>query len=364
MEATKGRIGLLQIFMIFMLMNGLSTHVIINPMLLEAAGRDAWLSVLMTGVLYLPWCIMIALMIRRSEHRKLQPWLAERTSPFVSWLLLAPIYIILFLIGMETVEHTTIFVVANYLPQTPQWVIVVVLILICVYCASAGIRTIATTAGILLPIVIILGYFVAFANMPEKDYSLLRPVLENGWLPPIRGTIYVGSGLVELIFIIGLQHRMKQSIKIWQVLLFGIFMLYIMLGPIIGGITEFGAAEAAKQQESPYEQWRLVKIGAVIEHVDFLSEFQWLSGALIRISLSLYLIVDVFSFRQKQSRLLLMSAIALTLMIPLFIPFNRYSLYKWIMHGYVPITLAVLFGISIILACIAFIPKRANGGIT
>ncbi|SFK13227.1 spore germination protein [Brevibacillus centrosporus] len=42
-------ISVIQLFTIFALMNGLKNHVIINPMLLDASGRDAWITVLVTG---------------------------------------------------------------------------------------------------------------------------------------------------------------------------------------------------------------------------------------------------------------------------------------------------------------------------
>lgn len=53
---------------------------------------------------------------------------------------------------------------------------------------------------------------------------------------------------------------------------------------------------------SPYEQWRLVKLGNYIEHVDFLSVFQWLAGASIRISLSQFLLTDLFPFQKTKHR--------------------------------------------------------------
>ncbi|GED29378.1 hypothetical protein BCE02nite_05190 [Brevibacillus centrosporus] len=42
-------ISVIQLFTIFALMIGLKNHVIINPMLLDASGRDAWITVLVTG---------------------------------------------------------------------------------------------------------------------------------------------------------------------------------------------------------------------------------------------------------------------------------------------------------------------------
>ncbi|MDV2887964.1 spore gernimation protein, partial [Alkalihalophilus pseudofirmus] len=42
-----------------------------------------------------------------------------------------------------------------------------------------------------------------------------------------------------------------------------------------------------------YEEWRLVQVGKYIRHVDFLSIYQWLSGAFVRVSISLLLLIDL-----------------------------------------------------------------------
>lgn len=40
------------------------------------------------------------------------------------------------------------------------------------------------------------------ANFPHKDYSLLKPIMEHGMDPVIKGMIYPAAGFVELIFIL------------------------------------------------------------------------------------------------------------------------------------------------------------------
>lgn len=179
-----------------------------------------------------------------------------------------------------------------------------------------------------------------------KDYALLTPVLEHGFGPVWDGMVYSGAGYVELIALIVLQHHLKAKIKAWQLLAYGVFSIIISLGPIIGAITEFGPLEAAHQMTSPYEQWRLVKIGHFIEHLDFLSIFQWLSGATVRISLSVLLCVELLSLRKARSRYIAIVVIMVSYMLLSLFPVNEYSFYLWMVHYYMPISLVVLLSIS------------------
>ena len=48
-----------QAFMIMMLTAGLTNHVMIIPVLLEKSGRDAWITILVSAVLFMPWVLLV-----------------------------------------------------------------------------------------------------------------------------------------------------------------------------------------------------------------------------------------------------------------------------------------------------------------
>lgn len=358
MGEEAGKINFLQLGMIIMLANGLLTHVILNPMLLDASGRDAWIAVIAAGVLLFPWCGLLLYLMRKSGQQNLRAWLAEKTHPAVAWLLMVPTLANLYMMGGLTVIHTTSWTMANYLPYAPKSVLGLVLIVICYYGAKSGLQAIAVSAGILLPIVIILGYFVAISNSPEKDYQLLRPFLEHGWQPVIPGMMYTWSGFVELTLIPVVQHRLNTRPRMWHLALLAFVLIYITLGPIVGAITEFGPREAAKQMESPYEQWRLVQIGLHIEHVDFFSVFQWLAGACIRIGFALFLLGELLPFKSPKTRHRFLLLVALSYAASFLAPINQNLLYQWLYRAYHPLVLAVMLSVSAIWVAIALFSKK------
>jgi len=354
-------ISFLQASMVLMLMAGLSAHVIVNPMVLDSARRDAWISVLLASLLFFPWCLILLLIMKKSGQQKLQPWLAQQTSTTISWIVTAPVIVMLYLIGAMTVIHTTVWTITNYLPASPKLVLIIVLVLVCQYSARVSIRAIAIGSGILLPAVVVLGFFVATANIPEKDIHLLMPFLENGWGPAISGVIYVGGGLAELFVIVLIQHHIKTKVTWWKLLLLALVLVYITMGPVVGAITEFGPKEAAKQMISPYEQWRLVKLGEYIEHVDFLSVFQWLSGATIRISLSLFLIGDILPLRTSKGRNWVILSISVSYILLSMLPINQNEFYLWMYNDYFPpslYTILIITGIWMVAALIKKPPKE------
>ncbi|SEG43547.1 endospore germination permease [Paenibacillus sp. UNC499MF] len=362
MAQTSRGITFLQLSMLLLLVNGLMNHVILNPLVMDASGRDAWLVPLFSALFLLPWCLLLVFFMKKSEQTKLQPWLAQRTHPVVSWILIAPLYVQIYLIGLTTLLHTGIWTVTNYLPATPRFALILALLAVCTYCAVSGLRTIAICAGVLLPFVIVLGYFVMIANMPNKEYDRLFPLLEFGMKPVMDGMLYAASGFMEFILIIALQQHLKKRIKSWQLLILALMFIHIMLGPIIGAITEFGPEEAAKQAESPYEQWRLVKVGDTIEHVDFFSVFQWLAGTLIRIGLSLFLLGDLLPFSRAKSRNRFIVGMALSYLAVTLLPITQQSLYEFMQRYYFPGSLIALLGSFFVWTVISVTTKPGKEG--
>jgi spore germination protein KB len=364
MSASIGKISILQTIMILMLSNGLMTHVIINPMLLDAAGRDSWISIIISFFVFIPWFIFIAVFMKKSGQQKLLPWLIQRTNPITAWILIIPICIQLYLIGGTTIFQTAAWTFTNYLPSTPKFVLVLALILVCFYCAKVGITSIAIASGILLPFVVILGFFVGITNTPQKDFARLTPMLEHGWSPVFNGLVYVGGGITELLIIVVLQHHLKSKIRIWQLLVIGAILIYISIGPIIGAITEFGPSEASKQYISPYEQWRLLKLGTYIEHVDFLSIYQWLAGASIRISLVQFLLADIFPFKNQTIRTRFLLLIATSYILLSLLPIGQNEFYTWTYRLYVPMSLWISLILSLFLLYISIFTKTKKEGST
>ncbi|GKU80384.1 endospore germination permease [Paenibacillus sp. L3-i20] len=355
MKITNNKINFVQVFMMFSLMNGLMSHVIVNPMVLAASGRDSWITSLVAGGMFLIWILLLVWLMKRTGQQELKKWFSRRVTPVGAFFLLAPISIGIYLIGGMTVIHTATWHITNYLPNSPKLLLVSFLIIFCTVISLWGIRVIAIISGVLLPFVVALGIFVSSFNSPMKDYSLLRPVLEHGWGPVIDGMVYAGAGFVELLVLLLIQHHMETKIRAWQLISYGLFSIIISIGPIIGAITEFGPVEAAHQMASPYEQWRLVQIGQFIEHLDFLSIFQWLSGACIRISLSVFVFVELLPLKQARSRHWAIFIVMASYLLLSLIPVNEYAFYLWMEKYYMPISLIVFLSLSLVWIIVALI---------
>lgn len=335
-----------QVIILVMLSTGLVNHVMVIPVLLEVAGRDAWMSVFAAAMLYSIWIYFLYSVMKKMNGQSLYLWMSARFGRGVARCLSFGIAIFLFFAMWVTLKDTLNWTITSYFPQTPLFILALLFVAISYY-ASANIQSLAISGGVFLFFVIVLGFFVMSANFMYKDYSRLFPLFEHGYSRMARGIVYISGGLVEMGLLVFLQHRISPPIRLKQMGLLGFLLVGLTLGPLIGSITIFGVSEASHQRYPAYEQWRLLQIGKYISHVDFFSIYQWLFGALIRLSLLLYVIADLFPLSHKTKTWGKRIVCALLIGVSLF-RVGDATFYALIKHVYFPASLCFFLGLSLL----------------
>lgn len=358
MSSGRGQISIWLSFSILILSAGLVSHVMAIPVILGVSGRDSWLAVLVGAPLFLLWILLVFGIVRMIRGQRLPDWLHRQYGIVPSWIFRLSAVVVLFISGSYTLHDTSMWTVTTYMQQTPLPVIIVVAALISMMAAYGGIKSIAMTSSILLPLVVLLGYFIMSSNMKYKDYSRLFPVLENGWQPVGDGLVFVLAALSEAWILLLYQHELKTKLRWWHMLLLGLFLISMTLGPTIGAITEFGPAEAAKQRHTAFEQWKLLSLGALFQHVDFLSIYQWLCGAFARVSITLYLIVDLLDVRRPRKRVVALSIVTLAMIVLSIFPWRDDQTLVYLQHIHFPALLIYVIAITLLLGIAALISRR------
>ncbi|WP_042163871.1 endospore germination permease [Paenibacillus gorillae] len=342
------------VVMMTLLSVGLVNHVIVVPLLLNVAKRDAWLCVPVALIIVLP---IVALPLHRVliklNGERIDTWMKRRMPRFISWLFIVFFIVISLLVAFGTMVDVVRWTSATYLPETPQLVVCCIFGGLCLYAAIAGLRTIAYISCILLPVVVLLGDFVMSANMPAKDYHYLLPMLENGFSPVLRGALNSLTSFLEITFLLLIQHHFKSRFKAWHLILLTLGFGLLTLGPTIGAITEFGPEEASNMRYPAYSQWRMVKIGDYFEHVDFFAVFQWLSGAFIRIAVPIYIANEFGPFKRLKRQWIGMSAAAMLIVAATCVMLNHMRYYRMLLGYYYSYAWIILFAVLLFLWAIS-----------
>ncbi|MBP3963294.1 endospore germination permease [Paenibacillus lignilyticus] len=295
---------------------GISNHVILIPILLDTANRDAWISVLaailpslLLGLLYV--------YLYKQLPASLSTWMFEKAPAFI-WLIFTLLFTAYFLTQASiSIRDTIMWSNSSYLTYTPQWVVGLCLIGISYYTARKGLAAIAITNGILLPFIIAAGLYVMTVNFQYKDYNYLFPIFKNSAQSITKGAWYTTSGVTEIFLVLFLKDDVKGKLSGLNISLVVLMLIELTFGPLTGVIAMFGPFEATLLRYPAYEQWRMAAIGSMLSQTDFMSIYQWLAGAFIRISLAIYIIHTLWVKRWKHPEILLILISSLLLAVNL-----------------------------------------------
>ncbi|MBT2648147.1 endospore germination permease [Bacillus sp. ISL-34] len=347
----------LHIYVLIIMNTGFMVHVLLLPNILTAAQRDAWISVIISVVPCIVWTLFIFYIYKKLDKEDIIAFLKKWSTPFVTNIFTIAFGVYFIINAFITVKFTVIWAKANYTHDIPNIMVVSLFTFICIFASYKGIRTISTLALLFLPFVTFFGIFVGLGNTTNKNYELLFPVFESGYRNTLNGILYTSTGYLEIIVFLFLTPYLKNKLKAKWLLLVGIILIMLTLGPLMGAIAEFGSVEAVKMRNPAYEQWKLLRFGYYITRLDFLSIFQWLSGAMIRTSLCLFIGYKLISNSKHQKWILL--SLYLLVVIGTLIHWDATSFFYFIYKYFFPISGLFLLSAAIIL--LFLIIKKGKG---
>jgi len=324
-------------------------HFMLIPIILDIAGRDAWISVLISFPALLIWLCILYYIMKKTEQKSITLLIRQRYGNIAYYIIVIPLLAFLLINSYIALKSISSWITIIYLPKTPIIVIEVCLLIICTYCAHAGITSIAVISVFLVPFFLLFELFLDGANIQFIHINWMKPMLQNGWNPIFKGSFFIAGGYIELLFLLLVQHHINKRVKFWQLFFSGIFMLISSLFPLFYSISLFGPRLSEKMHYPVYEQWRLLGIGQFIQHVDFISVYQFMSVSFIRIALFLYLCIDILNIRSKHKQKKMLWSLSFALLAVICIPITYANFHSFFNHNYIPIFVPVIFFMSILL---------------
>lgn len=281
-----------QTFFLIILTLPIMGHVLLLPLVIDIAGRDAWISALLAfpvGVLFL---IVIyglrRLYLDKCSYTSFRTMLGSIFS--IGIIILLGCYFIF--LASITLGSMVDMVSTSFLPETPLWFLIISFLLLSIYGAAKNIKDIALIAGLLFFIVIISGHFLTFTNFPERELHDLLPVLEHGWTPVFWGTLLLSNVWIEFLFLLVISIKKPQEKRLLFIWFLGAAANVVMMfSTVTGVITSFGLGQAEDLVHPALEIIRIIDYD-FIDRIDGYALVLMLLGSYIRVILFLRLSYD------------------------------------------------------------------------
>lgn len=282
-----------------------------------AAKQDSWISVIISFFVSSSIFVFYYKLAMMFKEEILFSYVDKIVGSFLGKVI-SFLYLLFILHGISLVMRELIEIMVNaFMPHTPPIVFYVVLMVSVMYTVSKGFLAIVKLNELLFPFGMLLLAFVIALDLPKVDMRNFLPILENGIMAPIIGSVLITPFMLETVIILFIFPHISQKEKALKggIVSLGILALSMMLGVLAIGI--FGAKTAANFQFTALEMVRNIRISDYIQRFDSLVMAMWLMGIYIKIVIFTYLFAKGLAETIKSTDYRFILLPLATLLIPL-----------------------------------------------
>lgn len=283
----KGRISNIQAAMLAITSLTIIAHLILLSLVFHQSRQDSWIAAIIGTCLGLIGIIAITKLSQSFPGLTL----IEILFHHFKWpgKMIGILYLVYFYI--MTILGVRLFAESYKLVmiETPLWVFVTVILLLCAFIIYLGLETLGRLNQIMLPTISIIAITLVFLTITKKDYSNLLPILGDGLSPVALGSLSMMAWFGEFVIlgmILPYVQRPKKLLKFNVITAFIVLILF--LGPVTGPIATFGPDQAANLSFPTFEEVRYIEAGEVLNRFDAIAVLFWTVGLMIRTSVFFY----------------------------------------------------------------------------
>lgn len=255
------------------------------------AKQDLWLSPIIASIMGLI-TVFIAVKLNRifPEHTLIE--ISEQIIGKIPGKILGVLFILFYLQSAgEITRAYAEFIASSFLEQTPIIIIIALMVLLCSIAVYGGLEVLGRITQLLFPLFFFPLLLLIIFLSPELDFSNMLPILENGVIPPILGSIQPSGWFTEffiMIFLLPFLTDKKNSMK------YGLLtVIAVMVTLVIVNLTVlFVLGSATSDKVYPLMNIsRYISLADFFENLEAVTMAIWIVGTFVKISVFFYVVV-------------------------------------------------------------------------
>jgi spore germination protein KB len=284
----KGKISSLQLA-IMMYPTIVATIIIATPSITaKYAHNDLWLSPIISSVNgYVT--VYIAFQLHKFYPNLTVIQSSEKIMGRIAGKMIGFLILFFYILSTGQVLRTySDLLVNSFLLKTPICVIMITMIFLCAIVVSCGIEVLGRAAQVFMPTFFIPLLIFILLLIPEYHFKNMFPMLEHGFIPPIKGAITSLSWFSEfflIIFLLPFLSDVKKGKRFGMITVFAVTMTLVVVNLMV--LFVLGPT-------TPTWTYPLITAGRYIGIADFFENLEsiamavWILGAFIKISVFFY----------------------------------------------------------------------------
>ncbi|MDF2524316.1 MAG: spore germination protein, partial [Clostridiales bacterium] len=147
------------------------------------AKQDIWIAVLVAMLMAVPTFFIYARLLSIFPGKNLFEILDAVFGNVMGKIFALPFIWYAIHLGSLVIRDFTEFIQITSLPVTPQYFVAIIMVLLCIWAARAGIEVIGRWISIIFPAAMIFILIITLLLFPLFEFKNLKPVLYNGFNP-------------------------------------------------------------------------------------------------------------------------------------------------------------------------------------
>jgi spore germination protein KB len=289
-QLEKGKISNIQFTLLIILFGVSSGVLIIASTVGSIAGKDSWIAVLLSFIPSILIIWLVHLLGRRFPERNL----IELTEIIAGkWFgkLISLIFILYFLLLASLIlREVGEFVVTTILPGTPLEVVHITFIVVVVYTLRKGSEVFARSSEIFFPYVLLFLLLIFLLLFPHFELNNIRPILADGIMPVLSGTIPVlwYSFFEMIIFLMIYPYVQEKKNRARSLFIGTIVISFVFFITVLGSTLVMGENIMVRSTYPGFGLARQIRIGDFFQRVELMIIGVWLLSMYFKVLICFY----------------------------------------------------------------------------
>lgn len=254
------------------------------------AKQDVWLAILLAMLITVPIYLVYSKLMSDFPGTGLYGILITVFGNIFGRIMAVPFIWFAFHIGALVMRNFTEFIEIVSLQETPQYIIAVFMIVLCIWAVREGLEVLGRWTSIMLPIIIFAILIITFLLVNLLNFEYFKPVLYNGFKPVAKSAFSVFAfPFAEVVIFTAILDKLRPGSSTYKVYLKSLLIGgAIILLVSVRSLLSLGVANVSILHFSSYASVRLINIGNFLQRIEVSVTIVFFFAGFVKISACLY----------------------------------------------------------------------------
>ncbi|MBB3113058.1 spore germination protein KB [Paenibacillus phyllosphaerae] len=273
------------------------------------AGQNAWLSVLAGMVISVGLAILVGIVCRQYQDAPFLQWIEQRCGRLVAALLGLYLTRYYMTTAAVTLREFTNFISEEIMPNTPELLLKIIIMLVVVYAVIQGIETIVRVNIVIFFISVVLMFMGLFLIGENIEIRNLLPIWEGTPMSFMHGALLTLAWLSEVSLLLILGPYLRKNSPLIRTGIVGVMMAGSgILITVIVAMATFGNKITQMLTFPSFVIVSLVEIGSFLERLEIVFISLWIMTMYVKLAVFLFGAAHCFisAFKLETERLFIL----------------------------------------------------------